>query len=92
VIIFVTFNYLVLRLVLAVVESLYYYLRLYTNARRKRTVYRNKVLAKYYADNEAMVEAKKLKPIFIPPPSPQRKIYLLLSSMDIYLSNINIIM
>lgn len=43
-VIFVVFNYLLLRLVLAVVESLYYYLRLYTHARRKRMLFRTQLL------------------------------------------------
>lgn len=42
--IFIVFNYLLLRLVLAVVESLYYYLRLYTNACRKRGLFRGQLL------------------------------------------------
>lgn len=43
-IIFVLFNYLLLRLILAVVESLYFYLRLYTNAQRKRIIFRKRIL------------------------------------------------
>ena len=44
-VIFILFNYLMLRLVLAVVESLYFSLRLYSSSRKKRIVFRKKLLA-----------------------------------------------
>lgn len=49
-VIFILFNYLMLRLVLAVVESLYFSLRLYSSSRKKRIVYRKKLLANLLDD------------------------------------------
>jgi riboflavin transporter FmnP len=43
-IIFIIFSYLMMRLILAMVESLYFYFRLYSNLRRKRLLYRKKHL------------------------------------------------
>lgn len=42
--IFVIFSYVMLRLFLAVIESLYFYLQLYTQARKKRIVFRRKLV------------------------------------------------
>lgn len=42
--IFIIFSYLTLRVILAMVESLYFYLRLYTSSRRKRTQFRRMAL------------------------------------------------
>eukprot|EP01039_Chlorochromonas_danica_P009088 gene9088-10031_t len=42
--IFIIFSYFLLRVILATVESLYFYLRLYTSARRKRTQFRRMAL------------------------------------------------
>lgn len=52
--VFIVFNYLLLRLVLAVVESLYYYLRLYTNACRKRGLFRAQILQSQQDDGQEL--------------------------------------
>eukprot|EP01033_Poteriospumella_lacustris_P000830 gene830-593_t len=52
--VFIVFNYLLLRLVLAVVESLYYYLRLYTSACRKRGLFRAQILQSQQDDGQEL--------------------------------------
>lgn len=53
-VVFIVFNYLLLRLVLAVVESLYYYLRLYTSACRKRGLFRAQILQSQQDDGQEL--------------------------------------
>jgi hypothetical protein len=47
-----------LRLILAVVESLYFYLRLYTNLRRKRLLFRRKHLL-FQDDKQVIVNVNR---------------------------------
>lgn len=49
--IFIIFSYLMLRLILAVVESLYFYFRLYSSLRRKRLLFRKKHLIDFSSTN-----------------------------------------
>ena len=60
-VIFIIFSYLMLRLILAVVESLYFYFRLYSNLRRKRLLFRKKHLVDVSASDPKRKKIPTLK-------------------------------